>query len=259
MTDPFTTIVHRCAEMRSLVSRARQVAQDPGDVLIEGESGTGKELLARTLHVASARSGHPFVAIRCGAMPETLLEPEIFGRVKGGIAIRTPILYPGLLIRASGGTVLLEDVCELPLVLQTRLLDALESRSATPFGSRKQQSIDVRVVATSIRRVDTEIDTGRFSRALRDRIARHVFWMPPLRERIGDVEPLVEHFLNGPSECLSPDAGMKLASGVMHRLQSHHWPGNVCQLKLLLEEAKFRAESRPAVNLIYLHLPSDGE
>lgn len=255
MVDPFNLTVHRCAAMRALVSQARQVACDEGNVLIEGEFGTGKELLARAIHATSARNTKPFIVINCGSIPELLLESELFGHQQGGFTPSAHRVRPGWLERASGGTVFLDDILELPASMQAKILETLETRTAIPVGSRTRHPIDVRVISASTKRLDISVGVGQFNRSLRDRLADHFLWMPPLRERVGDIEILVDHFLSNPPEWLAPHVHKVLAPGGMDRLLAHRWPGNVRELHNVLEGAFVRAEGRTVIEVKDFQLP----
>lgn len=229
--------------MREIFSLIRQVAPTSATVLITGESGTGKELAARALHQLSPRRDGPFVAINCAAMPETLIESELFGHEKGA--------FTGALERrrgcfelAHGGTLLLDEIGEMPLATQAKLLRVLEERRVRRLGGAREIDVDVRVIAASNRRLDDEVRAGRFREDLYFRL--HVFEirMPPLRERLADLPLLCEAMiaeLNQRHQCrvtgVSPDA--------LEWLRQQSWPGNVRQLRNALERAVILAGSGP--------------
>jgi transcriptional regulator with PAS, ATPase and Fis domain len=202
-------------------------------VLITGETGTGKELLARAVHKSSRRSRQPFVAINCAAFPETLLESELFGYVKGSFtgAERDK---RGLIERANRGTLFLDEIAETSAAFQAKLLRVLQEREVRAVGGAKPKRIDVRVVAATNRDLRAEAISGRFREDLYYRLAVFPIHLPPLRERRGDIIPLALHFITlhadgRPERTLTPEAE--------HLLQSHHWPGNVRELENEIQRA----------------------
>lgn len=256
MVDPFKAFVHRCMQMQSLVTQSQQVACGSGNILIEGEPGTGKKLLARAIHAASPLCDKPFVVINCASIPEILLEPELFGYERGGFTLAAHKTFPGQLERASGGTVFLDEVSELPLPVQSKLLETLDTRTVTPIGGRKRRSVDVRIISASTRRLDLSVGMGGFNRVLRHRMADHFLWIPPLRERSGDVEVLVDYLLSTLPARFAPEGCKVLAPGGLDRLVAHSWPGNVSELKHVLEWAFARASDRPKIEMADLNLSS---
>src|SRR6266508_2845411 len=224
----FSSIVHRSQVMRRVITRARLVAPRAVPVLIEGESGTGKELLARAIHRASSRREGPFIAVNCGAIPEGLLESELFGHKKGSftgaVADRR-----GLFQAATSGTLFLDEVGDMPLSLQVKLLRALEERKIRPVGSHESYDIDVRVISATHRKLEERITTGEFREDLYYRLNVVKLYIPALAERREDIPLLANHFLSRLAEryrrgrlALSPEA--------MQLLVSAPWPGNVRQL-----------------------------
>ncbi|HMM86667.1 sigma 54-interacting transcriptional regulator [Azohydromonas sp.] len=221
-------IVTRSAAMRALLDEAEQVAATDAAVLIHGETGTGKELLAQAIHDASARRDGPFVAVNCGAIPEALLESELFGHVRGAFtgAQRD---HPGLIRSAAGGTLFLDEVGDMPLALQVKLLRVLQERQVRPVGGTRALPVDVRIVAATHRDLDAARRDGSFRDDLYWRLAVVVFTLPPLRERREDIPALAQHFLAAlagkyrkPLRGFAPDAMALLARAP--------WPGNVRQL-----------------------------
>ena len=221
-------IVTRSAAMRALLDEAEQVAATDAAVLIHGETGTGKELLAQAIHDASARRDGPFVAVNCGAIPEALLESELFGHVRGAFtgAQRD---HPGLIRSAAGGTLFLDEVGDMPLALQVKLLRVLQERQVRPVGGTRALPLDVRIVAATHRDLDAARRDGSFRDDLYWRLAVVVFTLPPLRERREDIPALAQHFLAAlagkyrkPLRGFAPDAMALLARAP--------WPGNVRQL-----------------------------
>jgi DNA-binding NtrC family response regulator len=201
-------------------------------ILIEGESGTGKELVARALHRHSPRADKPLIVINCAALPETLLESELFGHEKGSFtgAINAK---PGLFEVADGGTLFIDEIGEMPGSLQAKLLRVLEDGSMRRIGSVKERRVNVRLLAATNRNLATEVKAGRFREDLYYRINVMSLTLPPLRERTGDVPLLVRRFL-GSDWLIEPAA--------MQALEHYHWPGNVRQLINALERAKIMAD-----------------
>ena len=201
-------------------------------ILIQGESGTGKELVARALHRRSKRAEFPLVVVNCAALAETLLESELFGHEKGSFtgAVATK---PGLFEIADGGTLFIDEIGEMPGSLQPKLLRVLEDGSMRRIGSVKERRVDVRILAATNRNMDEEVRSGRFREDLFYRINVMSLTLPPLRERTGDVPPLVRRFL-GPDWQIEPEA--------MAALERYRWPGNIRQLSNTVDRAKILAD-----------------
>ena len=226
--------------MARLIQRARRVALRNVPVLIEGESGTGKELLARALHRLSPRHAGPFVAVNCGALPESLLEGLLFGHVRGAFtdAVRD---QPGLLVQASGGTLFLDEIGELPLGLQVKLLRVLQERTVVPLGGSAAVPFDVRLIAATLRNLEAEVAAGRFRADLYYRLSVVTLELPPLRERTIDILPLARAFLRAASERLRlPLAAFTPAAE--QALVRYAWPGNVRELANTIERAAVLCE-----------------
>ncbi len=246
----FSRIITNNAEMLSLIAVAGKVARYDSTVLITGESGTGKELVARGIHEASPRRERPFVAINCGGIPETLLESELFGFVKGAFtgADRS---RKGLFEEAEGGTLFLDEVGELPLPLQVKLLRVLQEREIRPLGTAASRKIDVRILGATARELADEVRQGRFREDLFFRLNVIHLQIPPLRRRQADIPLLCRHFL----EKLDQDMGVGrrvLAPEVMVRFEGYRWPGNVRELEnvihrcaVLADEQTIRVEHLP--------------
>ncbi|MEX2284155.1 MAG: sigma-54 dependent transcriptional regulator [Gemmatimonadota bacterium] len=220
-----------------IVKLAETVAPTDSTILITGESGTGKEIVARYIHQLSEREGGPFVSINCGALPENLLESELFGHVKGSFtgAVRDK---DGLLVAAGAGTLFLDEIGEMSPALQVKLLRALQEREVVPVGATEPIPIDVRVIAATNRDLEQEIRRGTFRSDLYYRLNVITMHLPPLRERPEDVPMLAEHFLqkvaaerNGGAEQL------QLSTEALAALQQYDWPGNVRELENALERA----------------------
>ncbi len=229
------SIITRSPSMEELLVRTERVAQSEASVLIQGESGTGKEVLARALHEASPRAGKPFVALNCGAIPEALLESELFGHKKGAFT-GAVIDHLGLFLEADGGTLFLDEIGDMPLALQVKLLRALETREVRPVGSVKSIPVDVRIVSASHRDLVKARDEGEFREDLFYRLNVVTLKIPPLRERREDIPLLLMSFVKRLAARyakrvtgFSPDAlSMMLAAP---------WPGNIRQLLNVAEQA----------------------
>lgn len=228
----FTSIIHRCAAMKRTVAMAHRLALRNVPVLIQGESGTGKELFARAIHRASSRAGQPFVAVNCGAIPQELVDAELFGHEKGAFTGASAARL-GYFESAHSGTLFLDEIGELPLASQVRLLRVLQEREVTRVGATKPKAIDVRVIAATNRVLPSEIHAGRFREDLFHRLAVGVLLLPPLREREGDVGLLIDSMLSSiDAEARSqPDyVHKKLDTAARNLLLRHSWPGNVREL-----------------------------
>jgi DNA-binding NtrC family response regulator len=223
--DTETLIGHSPAWERAL-DRARQAASTDADVLIEAESGTGKELIARLIHRLSQRKSGPFVALNCTAFPETLLESELFGHARGAFTGAVGA-RPGKFETANGGTLLLDEVGEMPLALQPKLLRALQEREFDRLGSNQSVHVDIRVIATSNRPLEAAVAEGRFRADLFYRLNVIPLSLPPLRDRAGDIAELAEYFAG---LYAGPGTHALLSRELVARLEEHAWPGNVREL-----------------------------
>jgi two-component system response regulator GlrR len=228
------TIITRNAGMQAVLTEARMVAAQDASVLISGASGTGKELMAQAIHRASPRARNPFIAINCGAIPENLLESELFGHVKGAFtgAARD---HKGLFAAAQGGTVFLDEIGDMPLPLQVKLLRVLQERTVRPVGALQSVPVDVRIVSATHRDLEKEIAEGRFREDLYYRLNVVNLCLPGLQERVDDIPLLTRHFtaqLAGkygkPINGYAPDA--------MELLLACPWPGNIRQLLNVIEK-----------------------
>jgi DNA-binding NtrC family response regulator len=231
----FGDLIGTSLAMRKVYDLIDRIAETDAAVLITGESGTGKELVARAIHARSRRAPGPFVALNCSAMPESLLETELFGHVKGAFtdarSSRT-----GLFLQAQSGTLFLDEVGELPLLLQPKLLRALQERRVRPIGSDTEVAYDARLVAATNRDLDLAVDEHRFREDLFYRINVLHVHLPPLRERGSDVLLLAQHFLTRCAEALGkPVTG--LTPEAAERLMAYGWPGNVRELSNCVERA----------------------
>jgi two-component system response regulator GlrR len=228
------TILTRNAGMEAVLTEARMVAAQDASVLITGPSGTGKELMAQAIHKASPRAGKPFVAINCGAIPENLLESELFGHVKGAFtgAARD---HKGLFAGAQGGTVFLDEIGDMPLPLQVKLLRVLQERTVRPVGALQSVPVDVRIVSATHRDLEKEIAEGRFREDLYYRLNVVNLCLPPLCERVDDIPLLTRHF----TAQLAGKYGKTIngyAPEAMDLLLTCPWPGNIRQLLNAIEK-----------------------
>jgi two-component system response regulator PilR (NtrC family) len=227
--------IYKSTAMADVVKMVQRVARTPSSVLVLGESGTGKELVARMLHASSDRDGKPFVAINCGAIPEQLMESELFGHVKGSFTGATKD-KKGLFEAAHGGTIFLDEIAELGLGLQVKLLRVLQERVVTPVGDTREVPVDVRVVAATHQNLRELVQQGRFRADLYFRLNVIEIRMPALRERREDVMPLAEHFLAVFNQRMGRDlAGFEPEA--VNVLQQLVFPGNVRELENLIERA----------------------
>ncbi|HLB05423.1 MAG TPA: sigma-54 dependent transcriptional regulator [Thermodesulfobacteriota bacterium] len=226
-------VICRNAEMKKILDVVERISTTDTSVLIEGESGVGKELVAKAIHNMSHRSNGHFVAINCGALPENLLESELFGHVKGAFtgAIANKA---GLFEEASGGTLLLDEIGDMSTQTQVRLLRVLQEMEIRRIGSNKTTTIDVRVISASNRDLRQLISEGRFREDLYYRLNTVTVTIPPLRERREDIPPLIEHFICSHSERLGKTFP-SVSREVMGLLLSYNWPGNVRELQHVIE------------------------
>jgi two-component system response regulator AtoC len=228
-------IVGRSTGLRSVVDVARKVARYPSTVLVTGESGTGKELVARLVHRASPRAAAPFVAINCGAIPEALLESELFGHARGAFTGATSERR-GLFEEADGGTIFLDEIAELPVALQVKLLRALQEGEVRRVGDNASRTVDVRVVAATAREIEAEVAAGRFRADLFYRINVVRLHLPALRERGEDVPALARHFAARCADRFGASA-RGISRVAMRHLMEYGWPGNVRELENVIERA----------------------
>jgi two-component system response regulator GlrR len=227
-------IVSRSNRMADLLAEAKLVAASDASVLIRGESGTGKELLAQAIHQASARAGRPFVAVNCGAIPEALLESELFGHVKGAFT-GAVTNHRGLFQAADGGTLFLDEIGDMPVPLQVKLLRVLQERSVRPVGSAQAVPVDVRILSATHRNLDEAMAEGQFREDLYYRLNVVSLTLPPLAERREDIPLLANHFLAK----LAVKYGKRLngfAPDALKALATASWPGNVRQLFNVVEQ-----------------------
>ncbi len=240
VSSELAQLIGRGSRMEELRRTIRKIAEYKTTVLVIGESGTGKELVARAVHTASPRAQKPFVAVNCGAIPEMLLESELFGHKKGAFTDASRDRR-GLLEEATGGTIFLDEIGELSLPLQVKLLRVLQEQEIRPVGSSVSIPIDVRVIAATVRDLPREVKEGRFREDLFYRLNVLLLHLAPLRERSEDIPTLVEHFIAKINQRL----GTRIegaAPEAMQRLIDFPWPGNVRELENTIERAMVLAE-----------------
>ena len=233
-TDWQSQIISRSSCMAEVLAEARMVAQSDASVLLRGESGTGKELLAQAIHQASARAGKPFIAVNCGAIPEALLESELFGHVKGAFTDASSS-HKGLFQAADGGTLLLDEIGDMPPALQVKLLRVLQEREIRPVGSSQSIPVDVRIISATHRDLDAAMAEGEFRTDLYYRLNVVTLTLPPLSERREDIPLLANHFL----VTLAAKYDKRLsgfAPEALKALTTAAWPGNVRQLYNVVEQ-----------------------
>jgi DNA-binding NtrC family response regulator len=224
--------------MHAVLDLVGRVAPTDATVLIQGESGTGKEVIAKAIHHASARAARPFVAVNCGAVPETLLESEIFGYMRGAFT-GAAVSKPGLFEEAGGGTLLLDEIAEMPAALQVKLLRALQSGEVRRLGATQATTIDVRVIAATHGDLAALISDGKFREDLFYRLNVIQLVLPPLRDRREDIPALAEHFLGRAAGKLGRP--LRLSAAALERLLRYPWPGNVRELENAIERAAILA------------------
>jgi two-component system response regulator AtoC len=239
--EAFGKMVARSAAMQELFKTIRKIAEYKTTVLIHGESGTGKELVARAIHNASPRAAAAFVPVNCGAIPENLLESELFGHRRGAFTDANRD-KKGLFAEADGGTLFLDEIGELPLNLQVKLLRALQEEEIRRVGDTQSVRVDVRVVAATVRDLGEDVKNGRFREDLFYRLNVLPLALPPLRERMEDVPPLVEHFVELNNARLSMNV-VGIAPDAMKLMMEYPWPGNVRELENTIEHSMVLSDS----------------
>lgn len=228
-------IITRSSSMFRVLEQARLVAASDVNVLVVGDSGTGKELLAEAIHQVSTRRKKPFIAVNCGAIPQELMEAELFGYRKGAFTGAVSD-HVGLFATANGGTLFLDEIGDMPLHLQVKLLRVLQERQIRPVGSSVSEPIDVRVVSATHRNLEGMVEEGQFREDLYYRLNVVNLGLPPLRDRCEDIPLLVEHFLKRIAERTGKEK-KRFASDAMDLLLGYQWPGNIRQLNNMVEQA----------------------
>ncbi|MGA8655306.1 MAG: sigma-54 dependent transcriptional regulator [Chthoniobacterales bacterium] len=231
----FENLIGTSSRMQGIYRLIAKVADTDSTILIQGESGTGKELVARALHFNSSRQHHPFVAVNCSALPENLLESELFGHTQGAF-IGAVVDKAGLFEEANHGTLFLDEVNSIPLQLQTKLMRVLQERQLRRLGDTRKIPINVRTITSSDKNLKAKVRSGGFREDLYYRLAVIPIEIPPLRERLEDLPLLVNHFLDKYAS-QSGTEPKKIDAKVMERLAHYTWPGNVRELENAIERA----------------------
>ncbi len=222
--------------LREVMLQVRQVAPLDSPVLLTGETGTGKDVIANAIHHSSSRSKGPFISVNCGAIPESLIDSELFGHEKG--AFTGAIAQKrGRFERADGGTIFLDEIGELPLEAQVRLLRVLQTKEIERVGGTKTIDLDIRVIAATNRNLEELVEEGKFREDLWFRLNVFPIWIPPLRERTADIPALLQHFINQKSRELKLTSIPQLALEAVDLLIEYNWPGNVRELQNIVERA----------------------
>jgi len=234
-------IVGRSAAMQAVAATMRQLAMYPTTtVLLQGESGTGKEIVARAIHELSNHATHHFVDINCAAIPETLLETELFG-IEAGAFTDAKVSREGYLLRADGGTLFLDEIGSMPSGLQAKLLRFIENRTFRRVGSTKEIHVDLRIISATNVDLQAAVARNIFRDDLFYRLKVITIMLPPLRERPEDIEPLVEHFLRLHStEGMPP---LRISAEAMELLLRYHWPGNIRQLRGAIQHGQILCDN----------------
>lgn len=240
--DPLPGMIGSCKAICEVYRRIRKVAPTKSTVLVRGETGTGKELIAKAIHDNSTRASKPFVAINCAAIPETLIESELFGHEKGAFT-GAASKRAGLIEEAEGGTLFLDEIGELPPEAQARLLRVIQENEIRRVGSNKSHSVDVRLVAATHRDLQTMTKTGAFRADLYYRINVFRILLPPLRERGGDIVSIAEHLLSL-AALRHGKEDMCLSETAMQAIRHYEWPGNIRELENVIERAAIMADQR---------------
>jgi len=253
----FANIIAKSEGMRLVLEKVARIADTESNVAIYGASGTGKELIAKAIHISSQREKYPFLAINCAAIPESLLESELFGFEKGAFtgAVKNS---KGLFSRADKGTVFLDEIGDMPLSIQAKLLRVLQEKNFVPLGSEKPVSVDVRIIVATNKDLKEEVKSGNFREDLFYRIHVIPVELPLLKDRKDDIPPLVEHFIKKYSGVM----GKKVTSitpAAMQKLMLHDWPGNVRELENTIEYAIAMTGSNTLGDNLILHTKNEQE
>lgn len=239
-TSSFSNIIGSSRKMKSVFELIRNVSRSDANIFIEGQSGTGKELVARAIHHNSPRSNGPFIAINCSAIPDNLLESELFGHTKGAYTGAVDS-QKGVFELADGGTLLLDEIAEMPYLLQSKLLRVIETWEVKPLGSDKVKKVDIRLLSATNQNIKDVIEEKKFREDLYYRIATVTISLPPLNDRVEDIPMLANHFIKRFSEKMGRN--FTLNSDVIELLMAHNWKGNVRELESVIERALISAES----------------
>lgn len=245
-------VIAQDALSRELLALAQRVAASNTTVMLSGESGSGKEVMARFLHRHSSRADQPFVAINCAAIPDNLLESTLFGHEKGAFT-GAQSAQSGKFEQANGGTILLDEISEMPLALQAKLLRVLQEREVERVGGKKPIALDVRIIATSNRDLEKTVADGLFREDLFYRLNVFPLRIAPLRERVEDIVPLARHLI-GRLSASTGRHGLSLSKQAEERLTRYTWPGNIRELENVVQRAMILAPGN-VIEVDHLHLP----
>lgn len=246
----FDDIIYQCNEMESLIHLAKKAALQDSSILIEGESGTGKELIAQSIHNYSSRSNNPFIVIDCSAIPRNLVETELFGYEAGAFTGSHKSGMMGKFERANGGTVFLDEIGEMPLEIQSKLLRVIQSRSITRIGGHEPISLNIRIIAATNRNLAQEVSEGNFRNDLYYRLNVINLFVPALRDRKGELPLLVNKLMEKTAKREKREVP-KVSGKVMEVLENYAWPGNIRELENTMERAVILANGE----IYYQHLP----
>jgi DNA-binding NtrC family response regulator len=239
-SSSFSSIIGKSRKMLHVFDMIKNIARTDANVLIEGQSGTGKELVARAIHHNSTRGEGPFIAINCSAIPDNLLESELFGHTKGAYTGAIDA-QKGVFELAHGGTLLLDEIAEMPFNLQSKLLRVIETWEIKPLGSDKVKKVDVRLLSATNRNIKEMIDEKKFREDLFYRIATVSITLPPLDERKDDIALLADHFVKKISAKMNKQFALK--GDAIEVLTHHHWQGNVRELENVIERALISSDT----------------
>ncbi len=248
-TADFSSIISQNPKMEQVFKLVRQVAETDVTVLVQGETGTGKELIAKAIHLNSQRKDRPFITVQCSAIPDTLLESELFGYERGAFtgAARQRI---GKFEEANGGTIFLDEIGDIPLDIQTKLLRILQDKQVSRIGSNVTTPTDVRIIAATNRDLEAMVAQGKFRDDLLYRLNVFPILLPPLRERLDDIPLLAEHFLRK-HQSLARQPVTGFAPPVIHAMMNYAWKGNIREMENLIKRAMIKTEG-PTITTIEL-------
>jgi two-component system response regulator AtoC len=232
LSRPQVALIGQPKLLRDVIDSVERLAGNTSTVLISGESGTGKEVVARLLHSSTQRAGRPFIAVNCGAIPESLIESELFGHAKGSFTGATEA-RAGKFLQAEGGTLFLDEISELQLALQVKLLRVLQEREVTPVGEANARRVDVRIIAATNRDLETMVNEGTFRKDLFYRLDVIPLKLPALRDRYEDIPILANYFLEANNRRLGRKVA--LSDEALSFMQLYEWPGNVREMENLIE------------------------
>ena len=252
---PDNTIIGESTEIKNLNKKICKLARSQAPIFIHGESGTGKELAARQIHLKSSRSDKPFVPVNCGAIPSELMESELFGHLKGSFTGANSD-KTGLFMSANNGTLFLDEVAELPLHMQVKLLRALQEKKIKPVGSHTESDIDVRILSASHQDLNELVQAGKFRQDLYYRVNVIELNIPSLRERKSDIPLLAQHFIQKIQERMQLDDDFFLSKDAIEKLSNYSYPGNIRELENIIERALALAENNE-ITVNELNLPEE--